>query len=83
MNIIFIQGKIISDIEFKFVVNDRNKMSISLFVVELNNKSRIKIKGYNNIADFCYQNLRKEDNIILEGYISNKMNIVIYKINKL
>ena len=83
MNLCFIIGKIISDIEFKFVVNDRNKMSISLFVVELNNKSIVKIKGYNNIADFCYQNLRKEDNIILEGYISNKMKIVIYKINKL
>ena len=83
MNLCFIIGKIISDIEFKFVVNDRNKMSISLFVVELNNKSIVKIKGYNNIADFCYQNLRKEDNIILEGYISNKMNIVIYKINKI
>lgn len=83
MNLCFIIGKIISDIEFKFIVNDKNKMSISLFVVELNNKSRVKIKGYNSIADFCYQNLRKEDNIISEGYISNKMNIVIYKINKL
>ena len=76
MNLCFIIGKIISDIEFKFIVNDRNKMSISLFILELSNKSKIKIEGYNNMADFCYQKLSKDDIVVIEGYINSKMNIV-------
>lgn len=83
MNICFFIGKIISDIKFDFIINSKNNISISLFILELNDNNKIKIEGYNNIADFCYKKLKKEDRILLEGHINNKMHIVINKINKL
>ena len=83
MNICFFIGKIISDIKFDFIINNKNNISISLFILELNDNNKIKIEGYNNIADFCYKELKKEDRIVLEGHIKNKMHIVINKINKL
>lgn len=83
MNICFFIGKIISDIKFDFIINSKNNISISLFILELNDNNKIKIEGYNNIADFCYKKLKKEDRILLEGHINNKMHIVINKIIKL
>ena len=64
MNICFFIGKIISDIDFKFIVNNRKYNSIVIFQIELNNKSIITLKGYNEIADFCYRNLEKNNIII-------------------
>ena len=58
MNICFLMGKIISEIEFKFIIQGK-KTSIATFQIELENKSRIKVKGYNEIADYCYQKLKK------------------------
>ena len=50
MNIVFVQGKIISEIEFKFIINSKN-ISIVIFEIELSNKSKIKAKAYNDLAD--------------------------------
>ena len=47
------KGKIINDIEFNFIINGQN-VSIALFEVELLNKSIVKIKAYNELADYCY-----------------------------
>lgn len=77
MNICFFIGKIITDIEFKFIVNNRKYYAISLFQIELNNKSVITVKGYNEIADFCYKNLIKNNCITLYGELDSKMEIVL------
>ena len=42
MNICFLMGKIVSDINFKFIIHDRENNSIVKFEVELNNKSKEK-----------------------------------------
>ncbi len=83
MNLCFLLGKIISDIDFKFIVNDKSNMSISSFTIELKNRNEIKIEGYNNIADFCYKDLNKGDIIIIQGYLNSRMNIVINEIQKI
>ena len=86
MNVCFFLGKIISDIDFKFIVNSKKYYSISIFQIELNNKSIMKIKGYNEIADFCYRNLSRYDNILIKGNIksiNNKFQITIEEINKM
>lgn len=70
MNVCFIIGKIISNIEYKFVLNSKNT-STATFKIELENKSIIIAKAYNQIADYCYRNLAKENMIFMEGYISN------------
>ena len=34
-----------------------------------------KIKGYNEIADYCYRNLKIGDNIYIQGRLNNMMEI--------
>lgn len=76
MNIVFIQGKIISDVEFSFIINSKN-VSIAIFEVKLLNKSIVKIKAYNELADYCYSKLSKNDVIFIEGYLNSNMEIII------
>ena len=76
MNIVFVEGKIIRDIEFNFIINSEN-VSITTFEVELLNKSIIKIKAYNELADYCYSKLNKGDIIFVEGYLNSNMEIII------
>lgn len=75
-------GKIISDIEFKFIIKSKN-ISVIMFEIELSNKSIIKVKGYNEIADFCYQKLVKNDIVIIYGNLNNNMEVVINQIEYL
>ena len=75
MNICFLYGKIISDIDFKFIMNNKNKTSISVYKIQLNNKSIVTVKGYNEIADYCYRNLIIGDNIYIQGRLNNMMEI--------
>lgn len=81
MNIIFILGKIVSEIEFKFIIKSKNT-SIAMFKVELLNKSIVKIKCYKELADYSYSKLNKDDNIFIEGYLNSKMEIVTKTIKK-
>ena len=80
MNTCFLVGKIKSDIDFKFIVNNKKYYSISIFQIELNNKSIITVKGYNEIADFCYRRLLENDYINLYGEINSKGEIEILEI---
>ncbi len=79
MNLCFLIGKIISDIEFEFVLNSRD-ISIVRFKIELTNKSVIRAKAYNEMADWCYQNLIKNNAVTIYGEIDNKMEIIISEI---
>ena len=55
MNICIVYGKIVSKIEFEFIINVKKYYSIVIFQIELNNKSIVTVKGYNEIADYCYK----------------------------
>ena len=83
MNICFLYGKIISDIDFKFIMNNKNKTSIIVYKIQLNNKSIVTVKGYNEIADWCYRNLMLENYCIIEGYIDSKIEVEMTKIKTL
>ena len=80
MNICFFIGKIISEINFKFIVNSKKYFSISTFKIKLENQSIITVKGYNEIADFCYRRLLKNDYINLYGELNSKGEIEILEI---
>lgn len=75
MNICIVYGKIVSEIEFKFIINVKKYYSIAIFQIELNNKSIVTVKGYNEIADYCYRNLKIGDNIYIQGRLNNMMEI--------
>lgn len=83
MNICFLMGKIISEIEFKFIIHGKNT-AIAILQIELKNKSRITVKGYNKIADYCYKDLKNNDTIMIQGRLEENGKIemsVIFKIN--
>lgn len=50
------------------------------FEVELNNKSKIIVIGYNEMADFCYRKLKKYDNIAFQGYLDREIKVILEKI---
>ena len=78
MNICILLGKIVSEIEFQFIINSKNK-SISYFDLELLNKSIIKVRAHNEIADYIYSKLSKGDTIVIEGRLRTNEIIEIEK----
>ncbi len=85
MNICFIIGKIISDVEFDFIIDNNkgfknDKISVVRFKLKLLDENVLNIIGYNNIADFCYQRLKIGENILIQGFINNSGEIEIKNI---
>ena len=78
MNICILLGEIVSEIEFQFIINSKNK-SIAYFDLELLNKSIIKVRAYNEIADYIYSRLSKGDIIVIEGKVRTNEFIEIEK----
>jgi len=76
MNMCFFIGKICSEIKFDFILNSKN-ISIAIFYIQLLNGSIIKVKGYNEIADYCYRNLKQCMDIQIQGNINNKYDIIL------
>lgn len=76
MNICFLMGKVLKDIEFEFMYEDK-RISIAYTDLKLKNNTTIAIKGYGRIADIMYRNIKKNDNILLQGNIVKEKNIEI------
>lgn len=71
MNKCFFVGKIIGNIDFKFIKQRKNRRnnSISIFQLKLLDGNLINIKAYNEIADLCYSSLKKNDFVFITGKI--------------
>ena len=78
MNEVFLTGKIISNVEFKFIINSKN-ISIAMFNIETDDKQVIKIKAYNELADYCYSKLETCQRVFIYGEISEN-NIIVKEI---
>ena len=78
MNICFLLGKVVDDVEFKFIYNSKN-VSISIFKLMLSNKSIVECEAYDEIADYIYINIKRDELIFIEWTIRNK-NINIHNI---
>ena len=79
MNICFFSEKIISDIEFKFIIHSKN-ISIAYFDLQLQNSSIIKVISYNEMADYCWSKLKKNDFINIQGYLNPKYEVILEEI---
>ncbi len=66
MNEVFLTGKIISNVEFKFIINYKN-ISIAMFNIETDDKQVIKTKAYNEVADYCYSKLETNQRVFIYG----------------
>lgn len=82
MNVCILYGKIITEIEFEFIINSKNK-SIVHFKIELLNKSIVEAKAYNKIADYIYKVFQKEDMICIYGQIDSNGKVIICEVEKL
>lgn len=83
MNLCFLIGKIINDIEFKFIINNKKYTAISTFKLEVSENCILKVKAYNELADMCYQKLVKADMVGLQGRLNSRMEIIIENIESL
>ena len=72
MNEVFLIRKLISDIEFKFIVNSKNK-AIACFEIKTADKQIVRIQAYNQLADFAYSKLNINDKVFINGYIENNV----------
>ena len=79
MNICILQGKIISKIEYKFIINSKNN-AIAYFEIELLDKNIIKLKAYNNLADKCYRKLVTGNEICIVGILETSGEIELQEI---
>lgn len=79
MNLCFLIGKIVSGVEFDFILRGKN-ISIARFEIVLDNKSIINVKGYDEIADFCYKNLAIGSVIGILGNLNSNMEIIIQEV---
>ena len=69
MNEVFLIGKIITQIEFKFVINSKKLKSISLFKLKTLDEQIINIICYNEMADFICSKIQINDLLFLNGYL--------------
>ena len=77
MNECFLFVKRTSDINFKFVINSKEKSKV-LFKAKLLNDSEIEVFAYDNIADYIYQKDLEE--FFLRGRLRENMQVEIIEI---
>lgn len=72
MNEVFLMGEIVAEIKFDFMLNSKKKSIVHFYLKTLGGE-KIKIVGYDGIADFCYSRLSKGDSInvsIISGAVN-------------
>ena len=76
MNEVFLIGKVIGNIEYKFML-EKNKTAKAILKLKLLDKTAIKAIGYNDIADFCLRHLKIKDTVIIYGELEeNSIRII-------
>lgn len=73
MNEVFLIGKVVTDIDFKFIINSKN-ISIVMFNIETMDNQIINVKAYNENADYTYSKLKINDFIIIYRIFRNRGN---------
>ncbi len=71
MNLCFLLGKVVSNIEYQFIY-DNKEISIVLFDLLLENKSIIFCKAYNEKADWIYQRIEQNNMICIQGRVHSQ-----------
>ena len=69
MNEVFLIGKIIEKVEYKFCLEKR-KTAKARIKLELLDKTKLEVIAYNEIADYCLQNLEYKDKVFINGKIN-------------
>lgn len=68
MNLCFLCGKILSEIDFKFILTGKN-YSIANFTLRLFDGTLLYVKVYDDVADYSYRKLNCGDVIFCEAIV--------------
>lgn len=88
INLCFFKGKIIDITDYEFIYDKDNKSISNKHIciikaqLQIEDKQIVWLKGYDEIADFIYQKLKKEDEIFIEGSLQDNI-IEVEKIKKI
>lgn len=76
MNLCFLIGRVVSPIQFEFILNSTN-ISIAIFSIGLSNGNIVTVKGYDEIADYCYSALEEGMIIGVQGSINSDIEVIL------
>ncbi len=68
MNEVFLIGKVIKEIEYRFML-EKGKNAKAEIKLELLDKTQLKVIAYNEEADYTIQNIRENDIVFIYGMI--------------
>ena len=83
MNIFFLVGLITENPNFKFILSknlnfkDCLHISVTTFELKINDLTFLKVKAYDELADYCYANFKRGDYIVISGNMNDKKEIDI------
>ena len=75
INLCFLSGKVINEIDLKFVYNTRKKsldkkhISIAKIELKLQDGQIVKLHAYNETADYVFRNIQKGEYITVQGEV--------------
>ena len=75
MNEVFLIGKVISNVNFNFIINSKHN-SIARFNIKSLNGQIINIIAYDSLADFVYSKVNLDNLVFIFGYLNEKGVIV-------
>lgn len=78
MNEVFLIGKVISNVNFNFIINSKH-ISIVRFNIKSLNGQIINVIAYDNLADFVYSKVNLNNLVFIYGYL-NQEGIVVKKL---
>lgn len=76
MNFCIFKGKVIDEVKFDFIYNSK-KISVAKTKLGLENGSCLKIKGFDEMADWMYRNIGQGDIAICSGKIDSNLDVEI------
>ena len=76
MNCVFLYGRVMTEVDFRFIYN-KKRISKAYCYVELKDKIKLKIIGYDNIADFMLKKIKIDTRVCIYGVLNSDMEIEI------
>ena len=80
MNEVFLIGKVVTKVEFKFIIYSKNISTAKFDIQILKDNQIIKIRAYNENADLVYSKLNINSKVLINGYINGKGEIILKKL---
>ena len=58
-------------------------ITTTMFKLKVGKDTKVLVKAYNDMADWCYQNLARKDIVLIQGKLTSGIEIVTNKVELL